>query len=121
MRCQERPAHRSAGVQARAAGQRYLSIGESCLSLRAAQGNGAPQWTKLGTQIIGEYQFRAALAELFDLHFIVRNIVLRRPRRINDRLVAEMPPQRALAAFDHPFVRVDLVGIEVGHLKDAVA
>ncbi len=84
------------------------------------QENGAPQGTKMGTQIIGEFRCRVALAKIYDLHFIVWNVVLRRPRWIDDRLVVEMPLQRALAAFHHTFVRVDLVGIDVGHFETAV-
>lgn len=52
---------------------------------------------------------------------IVEYVVGRRPGRIDNRLVAEMPPQRGFPTHIHILFRVDFIWIEVTDFETTVA
>jgi len=50
-----------------------------------------------------------------------RNVVLGRPRRVYDRLLAEVPPDRPRATLHNILVGIDVVRIDIGYFEPTVA
>ena len=56
-----------------------------------------------------------------DLKVVVRRVVLGGPRRIHDRLLAEVSPNRPCAPLHNILFGIDLIGIDIGDFELTVA